>query len=99
MSTRIADNESSLSFNFEPPPKDDTAEAAYRLAELKLYNWGPFGGFHCAPFDPQGTAIVGPAYSNACRPPIPIEAGHPFHLMPATDSNASRPPLESCFAG
>jgi uncharacterized protein (DUF169 family) len=33
------------------------------------------------------------AYSARFRPPIPGEAGHPFRLIPATDSGGSRPPL------
>ncbi|HAU17231.1 MAG TPA: hypothetical protein DCS72_02655, partial [Marinobacter adhaerens] len=33
---------------------------AYILTHLDLYNWGPFGGRHCAEIDPKGTAIIGP---------------------------------------
>jgi hypothetical protein len=33
------------------------------------------------------------AYSGRFRPPIPGEAGHPFRLIPATDSGRSRPPI------
>ena len=33
------------------------------------------------------------AYSDRFRPAIPDEAGHPFRLIPATDSGASRPPI------
>ena len=31
--------------------------------------------------------------SDAIRPPIPIQIGHPFRSKPATDSDAIRPPL------
>ncbi len=31
--------------------------------------------------------------SDAIRPPIPIQIGHPFRSKPATDSGAIRPPL------
>jgi hypothetical protein len=34
-----------------------------------------------------------PAYSEACRPLIPTQAGRPFRSMPATDSKACRPPF------
>jgi putative transposase len=33
------------------------------------------------------------AYSGPFRPPIPGESGHPFRMIPATDSGAIRPPL------
>jgi hypothetical protein len=33
------------------------------------------------------------AYSDAIRPLIPIDVGHPFRLIPATDSEGSRPPI------
>jgi len=33
------------------------------------------------------------AYSARFRPPIPGEAGHPFRLIPDTDSGGSRPPI------
>ena len=33
------------------------------------------------------------AYSARFRPAIPEEAGHPFRLIPATDSGRSRPPI------
>jgi hypothetical protein len=33
------------------------------------------------------------AYSGRFRPAIPEEAGHPFRLIPATDSGGSRPPI------
>ncbi len=33
------------------------------------------------------------AYSAPFRPLIPIDVGHPFRLIPATDSGASRPPI------
>jgi hypothetical protein len=33
------------------------------------------------------------AYSERFRPAIPDEAGHPFRLIPATDSGRSRPPI------
>jgi hypothetical protein len=33
------------------------------------------------------------AYSGRFRPAIPDEAGHPFRLIPATDSGRSRPPI------
>jgi hypothetical protein len=32
------------------------------------------------------------AYSAPFRLPIPGEAGHPFRLIPATDSGGNRPP-------
>lgn len=38
--------------------------SAYILTHLDLYNWGPFGGRHCAEIDPQGTAIIGPTGSG-----------------------------------
>lgn len=37
---------------------------AYILTHLDLYNWGPFGGRHCAEIDPRGTAIIGPTGSG-----------------------------------
>jgi uncharacterized protein YPO0396 len=37
---------------------------AYILTHLDLYNWGPFGGRHCAEIDPKGTAIIGPTGSG-----------------------------------
>lgn len=38
--------------------------SAYILTHLDLYNWGPFGGRHCAEIDPKGTAIIGPTGSG-----------------------------------
>ena len=40
---------------------------AYILTHLDLYNWGPFGGRHCAEIDPKGTAIIGPTGSGRPR--------------------------------
>ena len=37
---------------------------AFLLRELQVFNWGPFGGFHRAEFDPRGSAIVGPTGSG-----------------------------------
>ena len=37
---------------------------AYILTHLDLYNWGPFGGRHCAEIDPRGSAIIGPTGSG-----------------------------------
>ncbi|PSF05511.1 hypothetical protein C7H09_14505 [Marinobacter fuscus] len=37
---------------------------AFILTHLDLYNWGPFGGRHCAEIDPKGTAIIGPTGSG-----------------------------------
>ena len=37
------------------------------------------------------------AYSARFRPAIPEEAGHPFRLIPATDSGASRPLIPDDF--
>ncbi len=34
------------------------------LQNLELYNWGPFGGRHCAHIDARGTAIIGPTGSG-----------------------------------
>ncbi|MCL2898185.1 ATP-binding protein [Brenneria tiliae] len=36
----------------------------YVLTHLELYNWGAFGGRHCAEIDIQGTAIIGPTGSG-----------------------------------
>ena len=41
-----------------------TPPTAYILTHLDLYNWGPFGGRHCAEIDPRGTAIIGPTGSG-----------------------------------
>lgn len=38
--------------------------SAFTLTHLDLYNWGPFGGRHCADIDPKGTAIIGPTGSG-----------------------------------
>ncbi|MBQ0745082.1 MAG: AAA family ATPase [Marinobacter sp.] len=38
--------------------------SAFILTHLDLYNWGPFGGRHCADIDPKGTAIIGPTGSG-----------------------------------
>jgi hypothetical protein len=37
--------------------------------------------------------LIKHAYSAPFRPLIPIDVGHPFRLIPATDSGASRPPI------
>lgn len=42
----------------------ETSGTTYRLAQLEVYNWGPFSGFHRAEFDPEGTAIIGPTGSG-----------------------------------
>jgi len=34
------------------------------LRQLDVYNWGPFGGRHCAEIDTEGTAIIGPTGSG-----------------------------------
>ena len=34
------------------------------------------------------------AYSDAFRPPIPIQVGHPFRFIPAGHSDPFRPPPE-----
>src|SRR5690606_30726332 len=39
------------------------------------------------------------AYSGGSRPPIPVQAGHPFRSIPATDSGASRPLIPVIPAG
>lgn len=46
---------------FSAQPRPSTA---YILTHLDLYNWGPFGGRHCAEIDPKGTAIIGPTGSG-----------------------------------
>jgi uncharacterized protein YPO0396 len=33
--------------------------SAYRLAQIEVYNWGPFSGLHRAEIDPEGTAVIG----------------------------------------
>lgn len=38
--------------------------SAFILTHLDLYNWGPFGGRHCADIDAKGTAIIGPTGSG-----------------------------------
>ncbi|WP_018405358.1 ATP-binding protein [Marinobacter gelidimuriae] len=38
--------------------------STFILTHLELYNWGPFGGRHCADLDPRGTAIIGPTGSG-----------------------------------
>ncbi|MEH6562995.1 MAG: ATP-binding protein, partial [Marinobacter sp.] len=38
--------------------------SAFILTHLDLYNWGPFGGRHCAEIDSKGTAIIGPTGSG-----------------------------------
>tara|TARA_R110000850_G_scaffold222600_1_gene348468 strand:- start:3175 stop:6498 length:3324 start_codon:yes stop_codon:yes gene_type:complete len=38
--------------------------SAFILTHLDLYNWGPFGGRHCAEIDSRGTAIIGPTGSG-----------------------------------
>lgn len=38
--------------------------SAFILTHLDLYNWGPFGGRHCAEIDAKGTAIIGPTGSG-----------------------------------
>ncbi len=38
--------------------------STFILTHLDLYNWGPFGGRHCAEIDPKGTAIIGPTGSG-----------------------------------
>lgn len=43
-------------------------------------------------FEPGDIMLGDAAYSEANRPPVPTDAGHPFRPMPATDSEASRPP-------
>lgn len=51
-------------------PQDDLFAAeiipssAFILTHLDLYNWGPFGGRHCAEIDARGTAIIGPTGSG-----------------------------------
>ena len=32
---------------------------AFRLHQLNVFNWGPFGGLHRCEIDPEGTAIIG----------------------------------------
>ncbi len=39
-------------------------ETTYHLAQLDVYNWGPFRGLHRAEFDQLGTAIIGPTGSG-----------------------------------
>ncbi|SOB74793.1 Uncharacterized protein YPO0396 [Marinobacter sp. LV10R510-11A] len=38
--------------------------SAFILTHLDLYNWGPFGGRHCADINSKGTAIIGPTGSG-----------------------------------
>lgn len=38
--------------------------ASYVLTHLELYDWGAFGGRHCAEIDLAGTAIIGPTGSG-----------------------------------
>jgi uncharacterized protein YPO0396 len=37
---------------------------SFILTQLEVFNWGPFGGRHCAEIDPQGSAIIGPTGSG-----------------------------------
>ena len=39
-------------------------DSSFLLAQLEVYNWGPFRGIHKAQFDPGGTAIIGPTGSG-----------------------------------
>jgi energy-coupling factor transporter ATP-binding protein EcfA2 len=45
-------------------PSTPRAARAYVLTHLDLYDWGAFGGRHCAEIDTQGTAIIGPTGSG-----------------------------------
>jgi uncharacterized protein YPO0396 len=42
----------------------EAATASYVLTHLELYDWGAFGGRHCAEIDLAGTAIIGPTGSG-----------------------------------
>ena len=42
----------------------DLIPPTYALSALKVYNWGPFHGFHKTDIDPDGTAIIGPTGSG-----------------------------------
>lgn len=44
--------------------KEILPSSAFILTHLDLYNWGPFGGRHCAEIDARGTAIIGPTGSG-----------------------------------
>ncbi|MEM1227888.1 MAG: ATP-binding protein [Planctomycetota bacterium] len=46
----------------DPESRDD--EPSYRLAQLEVFNWGPFSGMHRVDFDESGTAIIGPTGSG-----------------------------------
>jgi len=39
-------------------------DPSFTLAQLEVYNWGPFRGLHRADFDPTATAIIGPTGSG-----------------------------------
>ncbi|MCG8649730.1 MAG: AAA family ATPase, partial [Pirellulales bacterium] len=48
-------------------PDDDNVasnDTTFRLSQLEVFNWGPFGGLHRAEFDREGTAIIGPTGSG-----------------------------------
>ena len=42
----------------------ESEDESYRLAQLQVYNWGPFSGLHQVDFDETGTAIIGPTGSG-----------------------------------
>jgi uncharacterized protein YPO0396 len=57
----MQDQQPPLPFVDQSPPP---FEATFRLAQLEIYNWGPFRGLHRVDFDPEGTAIIGPTGSG-----------------------------------
>lgn len=62
MFDRPIDGEQVQLFPAEGPvvSKDTT----FRLAQLEVFNWGPFQGLHRAEFDKDATAIIGPTGSG-----------------------------------
>jgi len=38
---------------------NNTADEAYALSQLEVFNWGPFSGFHRIHFDPDGCSLIG----------------------------------------
>lgn len=45
-------------------PQEPPMPASFALSHIDLYDWGAFGGRHCAQIDPRGSAVIGPTGSG-----------------------------------
>jgi uncharacterized protein YPO0396 len=79
-----------------------SGSSSYVLTHLDVYDWGAFGGRHSAPFDPAGTAIIGPTGSGKTTlvdALMTLLVAHPRYNLASTGGHDSDRDLVSYVRG